>query len=74
MTSSIGHAPLIICRVFYQHGLINLKIGRSQDTALLRAVTVGNYEIAEMLLDHGAGHPPCVIPFFFILELLFGTP
>ena len=51
-----------------------MKIGRSQDTALLRAVTVGNFEIADMLLDHGAVHPPCVIPFFFTRELLFGTP
>ena len=63
----------IICRVFYDHGLINVRVGKSQDTALLGAVCVGNYEIAEMLLDHGAGHPPCVIPFFFIRELLFGT-
>ena len=63
----------IICRVFYDHGLINLIVGKSQDTALLRAVNVGNYEIAYMLLDHGAGHPPCVIPFFFIREYLFGT-
>ena len=64
----------IICRVFYDHGLINLIVGKSQDTALLRAVNVGNYEIAEMLLDHGAGHPPCVIPFLFTRELLFVTP
>ena len=64
----------IIIKIFYQAGLINMKIGRSEETALLKAVTVGNYEIAQMLLDHGAGHPPCVIPFFFIRELLFGTP
>ena len=64
----------IIVIVFYKAGLINLKIGKSEETALLKAVTVGNHEIASMLLDHGAGHPPCVIPFFFIRELLFGTP
>ena len=64
----------IIVTVFYKAGLINLKIGKSEETALLKAVTVGNFEIASMLLDHGAGHPPCIIPFFFIRELLFGTP
>ena len=35
---------------------------------MLRAVTVGNYEIAEMLLDHGAGLPPVLSPSF-----LFGS-
>ena len=64
----------IIIEVFYNAGLINMKIGRSEETALLKAVIVSNYEIAKMLLHHGAGHPPCVIPFFFIRELLFGTP
>ena len=59
-------------RMFYQHELINLKIGRSQDTALLRAVTVGNYEIAEMLLDQGAGHPPLCYPRLFP-SFLFGS-
>ena len=65
----------IIMRVFCNHGLIDLKVGRTEDTALLRAVCYGNFEIAEMLLEHGAGHPPCVIPFFllFMRELLFGT-
>ena len=65
---------LIVCRRFYERGLINLQIGRSQDTALLRAVTVGNFEIAQMLLDHDAGHPLCVIPFLFTREFLFVTP
>ena len=63
----------IIISVFYNAGLINMKIGRSEETALLKAVIVGNYEIAMMLLDHGAGHAPCVIPLFLIRELLFGT-
>ena len=64
----------ILVAAFYKAGRINLKIGRSEETALLKAVTVGNFEIASMLLDHGAGHPPCVIPFFFVPEFLFGTP
>ena len=65
---------VILVRIVYEAGLINLRIGRSNETALLKAVTVGNYEMASMLFEYGAGHPPCVIPFFFIRELLFGTP
>ena len=64
----------IIVKTFYDAGLINLRIGRSDETALMKAVTIGNYEVAALLFEYGAGHSPCVIPFFFIRELLFGTP
>ena len=65
---------VILVKKFYEAGLINLRIGRSDETALLKAVTTGNYEIASMLFEHGAGHPPCVIPLFFIRELIFVPP
>ena len=51
-----------------------MKLGRHRETALLKAAATGNIEVGAMLLEYGAGHSPCVIPFFFIRELLFGTP
>ena len=56
---------LIICRRYHERGLINLKIGRSQDTALLRAVTVGNYEIAEMFARSRCRPSPLCYPVLF---------
>ena len=51
-------AANIIVRVFYEEGLINMKVGKSSETALLKAVVTGNFEIAALLLEFGAGKTP----------------
>ena len=55
-------ASAVITRVFYREGLVNLQLGKHHDTAFLRACTQGNYVMARLLLEYGAGVPLLVIP------------
>ena len=48
----------IIVRVLYEEGFIDMKVGKSYETALLKAVVTGNYEVAALLREHGAGKTP----------------
>ena len=52
-------AALILA--FYNAGLINMKMGASRDTALLRGVSIANYSVCSQLLEFGAGIPLLVI-------------
>ena len=60
---------LIIIECFYRAGLINMKIGKSRDTALMRCVAGGNIEFATMLLQWGAGIPPWFLSGLLIRKL-----
>ena len=70
-TDSSAHkeCALIIVTAFYREGLINLKLGKSRDTALLKCVGVANIEIASMLLQWGAGIPPWFLSGLLIRNL-----
>ena len=57
---------LRIIAAFYDAGLINLKLGKHRETALLKAAACGNIEIARLLLEHGAGIPRWLLPGLFI--------
>ena len=58
----------IIIKIFYQAGLINMKIGKSEETALLKACCTANYEVAAMLLEYGSGQAPLCYPLVFYPE------
>ena len=47
----------MIIKLFYDAGLINMRLGRSRTTAFIMACAAGNIEIAELLLEFGAGIP-----------------
>ena len=47
----------MIVRLFYDAGLINMRTTRSRTTAFITACASGNIEIAEILLEFGAGIP-----------------
>ena len=47
----------MIIKLFYDAGLINMRHGRSRTTAFITACASGNIEIAEILLEFGAGIP-----------------
>ena len=70
-TDSSAHkeCALIIVTAFYREGLMNLKLGKSRDTALLKCVSVANIEIASMLLQWGAGIPPWFLSGLLIRNL-----
>ena len=55
-------ASAVIVRVFYREGLVNMQLGKNLDTAFLRACAGGNYVMARLLLEYGAGVPLLVIP------------
>ena len=49
---------LLLVKAFYDDGIINMRVGRNRDTAFLAACSQGNFEIAEVLLEWGAGFSP----------------
>ena len=53
---------LLIVRRFYRAGLLNMKVTRSKQTALLNCIAKGNIEVASLLLQWGAGFPPWFLP------------
>ena len=57
---------LHIVRSFYAAGLINMRIGKHRETALLRAAGVGNLEVGALLLEYGAGIPLWLLSGLFI--------
>ena len=46
---------LILVKAFYADGVINMRVGKNRSTAFLDACGQGNFEIAEVLLERGAG-------------------
>ena len=58
----------IIVKIFYLAGLINLKLGKSDETALLKACCHANYEMASMLLEYGSGQAPLCYSLVFYPE------
>jgi hypothetical protein len=49
---------LLLVKAFYDDGIINMRVGRNRYTAFLAACSQGNFEIAEVLLEWGAGFSP----------------
>ena len=47
----------MIIKLFYEAGLINMRLSRNRTTAFIMACAAGNIEIAELLLEYGAGIP-----------------
>ena len=59
---SHAEAAALIIKAFYNAGLINMRLGRHRETALLKAASIGNLEIAALLLEYGAGIPLWLLP------------
>ena len=59
-------AAATIVRKFHDAGLINMRIGKNHETALLRAASVGNMEVAWLLLEYGAGIPLWLLTLWLI--------
>ena len=57
-----------IVAAFYKVGLINMRLGKSHETALLKACSTGNFEIAALLLEHGSGQAPLCYSLVFYPE------
>jgi hypothetical protein len=57
-----------IVAAFYKAGLINMRLGKSHETALLKACSTGNFEIAALLLEHGSGQAPLCYSLVFYPE------
>jgi len=57
---------LIIIQHFYRAGMMNMKVTKSKQTALLNCIAKGNIEVATLLLQWGAGFPPWFLPGRFI--------
>ena len=55
-------ASAAIVKAFYNAGMINMRIGKQRETALLKAASTGNIEIAMLLLEFGAGIPLWLLP------------
>ena len=55
-------ASALIVKAFYNAGMINMRIGKQRETALLKAASTGNIEIAMLLLEFGAGIPLWLLP------------
>jgi hypothetical protein len=59
---SHAEAAALIIKAFYNAGLINMRLGKHRETALLKAASCGNMEIAVLLLEYGAGIPLWLLP------------
>ena len=60
--TSHAEAAALIIKAFYNAGLINMRLGKHRETALLKAASTGNFEIAALLLEYGAGIPLWLLP------------
>ena len=65
--SALHQACVIrIVKAFYAKGLINMRVGKGRSTALILAASVGNIEVAQILLAYGAGIPLWLLSGLFI--------